>query len=344
LSAPEPQPIAAQTLVGDIGATNARFGLLDAAAKVDRIRVRPCSDYVGLAEAIEDYLDAVRHDNPEPRPFSRPRAAALAVAASVEGDHVAFINQHWFFSQTSLKSRLNLDRLLIVNDFGALAAGAPHLPSSDLRWIGGGVARDHYVPKAMIGVLGPGTGLGVGGVFPVDRHWVALTGEGGHVSLAAGSEREGRVLEAMRRRFGHASAERALSGRGLVNLYQILADIDGAIAQPYAPAEVTEMAISGGDAHCREALDMFADMLGTEAGDLALTLGAKGGIYVGGGIVPKLGKDFPAQRFRRRFEEKGRLYPYIADIPTFIILHQFPAFVGLAALLRGGSTLAVPLD
>ena len=131
----------------------------------------------------------------------------------------------------------------------------------------------------MIGVLGPGTGLGVGGVFPVERHWIALTGEGGHVSLPAGTEREGRVLEVMRRRFGHASAERALSGRGLVNLYEILAEIDGVPTKPYAPADVTEMAVSGGDAHCREALEMFAGMLGTEAGDLALTLGAKGGLY-----------------------------------------------------------------
>lgn len=336
--------LAAPTLVGDIGATNARFGLLDAAGTVDGIRVGPCSDHVGLAEAIEAYLDAARRDSPEPHAAPRPRAAALAVAAAVAGDHVAFVNHHWFFSQAALRSRLDLDHLLIVNDFGALAAGVPHLQSHDLRWIGGGPARDHYVPKAMIGVLGPGTGLGVGGVFPVERHWIALTGEGGHVSLPAGTEREGRVREIMRRRFGHASAERALSGRGLVNLYEILAEIDGATAKPYGPADVTEMALSGGDAHCREALDMFADMLGTEAGDLALTLGAKGGIYIGGGIVPRLGKEFPAQRFRRRFEEKGRLYPYISDIPTFVILHRFPAFVGLAALLRGDSIIPVALE
>ena len=139
--------LAAQTLVGDIGATNARFGLLDAAGTVDHIRVGPCTDHVGLAEAIEAYFNAVRRDSPEPPAALRPRVAALAVAAAVAGDHVAFINHHWFFSQSALKSRLGLDRLLMVNDFGALAAGVPHLKSHDVHWIGGGPARITMCPR-----------------------------------------------------------------------------------------------------------------------------------------------------------------------------------------------------
>jgi glucokinase len=335
------ETIAALSLVGDIGATNARFALLDAAGRIAGIRVLACRDYASLAEAAEAYLDLVRRNRQEPPGApARPTAAAIAVAGPITGDQVTFTNHPWSFSQAALKSRLGLERLLIVNDFAAVAACAPHLGAKDLRWIGGGATADNHVPKAMIGVLGPGTGLGVGGILPVDRRWVAITGEGGHVSLAPASDRESQVLEIMRQRFGHVSAERALSGPGLVNLYRILAEIDGATPEPYLPPQVTEMATADGDPHCREALEMFAEMLGTEASDLALTLGAKGGLYIGGGIVPRLGPAFPAQRFRQRFEQKGRLFPYIADIPSFIICHPFPAFVGLAALLRNASTIA----
>jgi glucokinase len=341
LAAPQSQTSAAFSLLGDIGATNARFGLLDTAGKIDCIRVLACRDFAGLGEAVEAYLERVRSDGLEL--LVRPAAAAVAVAGPVTDDQVAFTNHVWFFSQAALKSSLKLDRLLIVNDFTTVAACAPHLAPSDLDCIGGGATADTG-QKTTIGVLGPGTGLGVGGALPVDGRWVVLTGEGGHVSLAPSTERESRVLDVMRRRFGHASAERALSGPGLVNLYSILAEIDGVTPKPYIPAQVTEMAIGGGDPHCREALAMFAEMLATKASDLALTLGARGGIYIGGGIVPRLGHAFSAQRFRRRFEQKGRLSPYIADIPSFIIRHPFPAFVGLAALLRDASTIAAPLE
>jgi glucokinase len=324
--------IAASSLVGDIGATNARFAVLDATGRIDEIRVLAGRDYPGLAEAVEDYLEITCLP-------ARPTAAAIAVAGPVTDDRVALINRPWIFSQAALKSRLKLDRLLIVNDFGAVAAAVPHLAPSDLHRIGGRATADIYGPKAMIGVLGPGTGLGVGGALLVDGRWVVVTGEGGHVSLAPATEREDQVLDVIRRRFGHASAERALSGPGLVNLYSILAEIDGTTPKPLLPPQVTEIAIAGGDPYCREALDMFAEMLGTEASDLALTLGAKGGIYIAGGIVPRLGTAFPAQRFRQRFEQKGRLFPYIAHIPCFIIRHPFPAFVGLAALLRNASTI-----
>ena len=337
----EPETITALSLVGDIGATNVRFALLDAAGRIDAIQVWACRDFAGLAEAADAYLECARVDCSEAAGApARPRAAAIAVAGPVTDDQVAFINHPWSFSQAALKSRLKLDRLLIVNDFAAVAAGTPYLATRDLHWIGGGEVGEVYVPKAMIGALGPGTGLGVGGILPVDGRWVALTGEGGHVSLAPATDRESEVLGVMRRRFGHASAERALSGPGLVNLYSVLAEIDGATPKPYLPPQVSEMAISGRDPHCREALEMFADMLGTVASNLALTLGAKGGIYIGGGIVPRLGPDFPAHRFRQRFEQKGRLFPYIADIPTFVIRRQFPAFVGLAAVLRNTTTIA----
>lgn len=332
-------------LLGDIGATNARFGLLDADGAIHEIRVLACRDHAGLAEAVDAYLEAVHFDAPETiEARIRPEAAAIAVAGPVTDDQITFTNHPWGFSQAALQSTLGLDRLLIVNDFSAVAAGAPHLRASDLACIGGGAAADVTVPNATIGVLGPGTGLGVSGIVPIDGRWVALTGEGGHVSLAPTNDRESRVLKVMRQRFGHVSAERALSGPGLVNLYDILCEIDGVMPKPYVPAQVSEMAVAGGDAHCREALEMFADMLGSVAGDLALTLGATGGIYIAGGIVPRLGRNFPALRFRRRFEQKGRLRPYVAGIPSFVIRHPFPAFAGLAALLRSHSKIALPLD
>ena len=339
MAAPYSEGTTAVALLGDIGATNARFSLLDTAGRIGQIRILACRDYAGLAEAAEVYLKGTHSDGAEAigRP-ARPRAGAIAVAAVVTGDQIAFTNHPWFFSQVALKSRLELDRLLIVNDFSAVAAAAPHLGMSDLGWIGNGAAPDIYAPEAIIGVLGPGSGLGAGGTLPVAGRWLALAAEGGHVALAPRTERESCVLNVMRQRFGYVSAERALSGPGLVNLYRILAEIDGAPPAPYIPAQITDLAIRGGDPHCREALDMFAEMLGTVAGDLALILGAKGGIYIAGGIVPRLGSGFPAVRFRARFDDRGRLRPYVADIPSFVIRHPFPAFVGLAALLRGAST------
>jgi len=331
-------------LLGDIGATNARFALLDGTGMIGHIRVLACADHAGLAEAAEAYLKQARAEEAGGTggEAHRLRAAAIDVAGPVAGDQVTLTNHPWSFSQAALKGRLGVERLLIVNDFAAVAAAAPHLGMSELGWLGGGTAPPTiYAPEETIGVIGPGSGLGVGCILPVgEGRWMALAGEGGHVSLPPVTAREGQVWEAMRQRFGHVSAERALSGPGIVNLYTILAELDGAIPKPLSPAEVTEGALDRHEPHCRLALEMFADILGTVAADLALTLGARGGIYIAGGIVPRLAADFPAARFRARFEDKGRLSHFLIDIPTFVIRHPFPAFVGLAALLRGGSAIA----
>ena len=331
-------------LLGDIGATNARFALLDGTGMIGHIRVLACADHAGLAEAAEAYLKQAGAEEAGGTggEAHRLRAAAIDVAGPVAGDQVALTNHPWSFSQAALKARLGVERLLIVNDFAAVAAAAPHLGMSELGWLGGGTAPPTiYAPEETIGVIGPGSGLGVGCILPVgEGRWMALAGEGGHVSLPPATAREGQVWEAMRQRFGHVSAERALSGPGIVNLYTILAELDGAVPRPLSPAEVTEGALDRHEPHCRLALEMFADILGTVAADLALTLGARGGIYIAGGIVPRLAADFPAARFRARFEDKGRLSHFLIDIPTFVIRHPFPAFVGLAALLRGGSAIA----
>ncbi len=314
-------------LLGDIGATNARFALRDAGGAIGRVAVLACAEHAGLAEAIEAYLGEVRR----PGELLRPRAVALDVAGPVAGDRIALTNHPWSFSRAELGRRLGAERLVVVNDFAAVAAAAPFLAEAEVEQLGGGAPA----ADAPIGVIGPGSGLGVGGILPAGGRWIALEGEGGHVSLPAATAREALILERLRRRFGHVSAERALSGPGLANLYAALSEIEGKPARPYRPAEISDPAVCAEDALCREAVETFAEMLGTVAGDLALTLGARGGVHIGGGIVPRLGAGFPRERFRRRFEEKGRLGAYLAPIPAFVIRHPFPAFVGLAALLDG---------
>jgi glucokinase len=182
-------------------------------------------------------------------------------------------------------------------------------------------------------VLGPGSGLGVSGLVPAGPRWRALTGEGGHVTMAPATERENAVLEWMRRHFDHVSAERCLSGPGLVNLYNGLAAVDGVPAASYTAAQITDPATAATDPLCGEATAMFCAMLGTVAGNLALTLGAQGGVFIAGGIVPRLGPRFVESGFRERFEAKGRLKPYLAAIPTYVITHKLPAFLGCAAVL-----------
>jgi len=310
-------------LVGDIGGTNARFGLVSPDGVLLHSSVLADADYAGLGEAIEAYL-AGRGGLP------RPREAAIAVASPVSGDEVRFTNHPWAFSISQLRSRLGFERLEVINDFTAQALALPHLKAGDKLAVGGGTAA----AGAPLAVLGPGSGLGVSGLVPAGGRWVPLSGEGGHVTMAPATDREGAVLAAMRRHFDHVSAERVLSGPGLVNLYNALAEVDGVPAKAFTAAQISDAETGTQEPLCREATGMFCAMLGTVAGDLALTLGAKGGVYIGGGIVPRLGKRFAASPFRERFEAKGRFRDYLAAIPSFVVTHKLPAFLGCAAKLR----------
>jgi glucokinase len=312
-------------LVGDIGGTNARFGLVEPDGSLLHSSVLADADYRGLGEAIEAYL-AERGGLP------RPRQAAIAVASPIAGDAVRMTNHNWAFSISELRSRLGFERLEVINDFTAQALALPHLGPGDKIAVGGGEAQ----PSTPIGVLGPGSGLGVSGLIPVGQRWVPLSGEGGHATMAPVTERESAALAAMRRHFDHVSAERVLSGPGLLNLYNALAEIDGVLARQYTAAQITDVQVGNEDGLCRETAEMFCAMLGTVAGNLALILGAKGGVYIAGGIVPRLGARFAASRFRERFEAKGRFREYLAAIPTFVVTHKLPAFLGCAAALREG--------
>jgi glucokinase len=310
-------------LLGDIGATNARFALADETGKLERVRVFAADEHPGLAAAIAAYLA-------EDGVTSAPREAALAVASPVTGDEVTLTNHPWSFSIAGLKRQLGLARLVVINDFTANALAVPRLRPEDRQPVGGGVATE----GAPIGVLGPGTGLGVSGLVPTPQGFVALATEGGHATLAPADARESAVLDRLRRRFDHVSAERVLSGQGLVTLYTTLAEIAGVPAGPFTPAQIADRAIGESEPLVRDALAMFCAMLGTMAGNLALTLGARGGIYIAGGIVPRLGARFAESAFRQRFEAKGRMRPYLAAIPTYVVAHPIPAFIGLLALLE----------
>jgi glucokinase len=319
-----PGAVAEAWLVGDIGATNARFGLVSPAAKVLHWRSYAVDHYPTIDDALADYLDA-RGDLP------MPRKSAIAVASAITGDRVSMTNHPWSFSIAALKTRFGFERLEVINDFTAQALALPRLGPDDRRTVGGGTPA----PGAPLAVLGPGSGLGVSGLVACAAGWVALTGEGGHATMAPATDREGAVLDHMRRHFDHVSAERVLSGPGLVNLYNTLAEIDGVPSRGYTAALITDLGMRGEDPLCVEATAMFCAMLGTMAGNLALTLGARGGVYVAGGIVPRLGRFFADSPFRARFQEKGRFEPYLAAIPTHVVTHEFAAFLGCAALLAG---------
>ena len=311
-------------LVGDIGATHARFGLVSPDGTLLHSRTLADEDYPAIDDAIAAFLS-------ERGALPMPRQGAIAIASPITGDRVAMTNHPWNFSAVALKDRFGFDRLEVINDFTALALALPRLTPQDRLMVGGGAA----VTGAPIGVLGPGSGLGVSGLVASGSSWIALTGEGGHATMAPATDRESAVLDRMRRHFDHVSAERALSGPGLVNLYNTLAELDGVPAQGFTAAQITDLAIRAADPLCVETTRMFCTMLGTMAGNLALTLGARGGVYIGGGIVPRLGQTFVQSPFREGFEAKGRFQAYLAAIPTFVVIHPLPAFLGCAALLAG---------
>ncbi len=322
-------------LLGDVGGTNARFALQLAPGKIDMIRVYRCADFPEFADAIEAYLAECGHP--------AVRHAAIDIANPVQGDDVKMTNHSWAFSIEATRRRLKLDTLLIVNDFTALAMALPRLDPSQLRQVGGGKAR----PASVIGLVGAGTGLGVGGLIASDGRWIALNSEGGHVSFSPADEREAAILQYCWKTYAHVSAERLVSGPGIELIYQALADRNGVQdAEPLVAPEIVTRALAGTDELSMEVLECFCAMLGTVAANLAVTLGTLGGIYIGGGIVPRLGDYFARSPFRARFESKGRFTDYVSQIPTFVITAPYPAFTGVSAILTehlGDGGNAIPI-
>jgi len=310
-------------LVADIGGSNARFGLLrDGVSKPFECRTLPTGDFPNFVDAVEHYMALCGSPT--------VTEAAVAIANPVTGDAIKMTNQHWSFSTEQARKHLRLDRLLMLNDFAALAMSLPQLPMQDLRQLGG---RER-LQQAPCALLGPGTGLGVSALLPAgDGRWVPLAGEGGHITAAAADDYEAEIIACLRREFGHVSAERVLSGMGLCNLYRAVTQLAGRSGPALTPAEVTQRGLAGEDADCAAALALFCSFLGTAAGSLALTIGALGGVYIGGGIVPRLGDYFHQSEFRSRFEAKGRLSGYLSPIPAYVIHAENPALIGAALAL-----------
>ena len=322
-------PSAAATpprLLADIGGTNARFALETERGRFEQIEVLACADHATLADALRTYL-------------ALPQVAALvgravlngaiAIANPIVGDQVRMTNHHWSFSIEALRRECGFEQLAVVNDFTALARALPFLAHGDKRQVGAG----QPVAGSPIGLLGPGTGLGVSGLIPTGTGWTALLSEGGHATFPPADARENAILQFAWREHSHVSAERLICGDGLELIHRALAHIYNRADAPLKAAEITRRALAGECALCDEVVDVFCGMLGTMAGNLALTLGSQGGVYVGGGIVPRLGERFDRSPFRARFEAKGRFEGYLAAIPTYVITARYPAFVGVAAVL-----------
>ncbi len=318
-------PASGARLLADIGGTNARFALETGPGRFEAIEVLSCQEHASLADAIRAYLAL-------PQVAGRAgglRHAAIAIANPVTGDHVRMTNHHWAFSIEALRQECGFATLVVVNDFSALARSLPHL-GEHKRQIGGGAP----VADAPLGLLGAGTGLGVSGLIPAPggAGWTALRSEGGHTSFSPVNELEVAILQYAWREFEHVSSERLLSGAGVELIYRALSERAGRPDSLSAP-EISRRALEGECAVCDAVLDAFCGMLGTAAGNLAITLGAQGGVYIGGGIVPRLGERFVQSSFRRRFEQKGRFSAYLAQVPTYLITAEYPAFLGVSAIL-----------
>jgi glucokinase len=308
-------------LLADIGATHARFALESAPGVLRNVAVLLCDDYPGIVPLLHAYLAQLGG--------VRISHAAFALANPISGDFIRMTNRDWQFSTDEVRRTLGLTTLLIVNDFTALAMALPGFKPDDLLQIGEGKPQPH----AVAGVLGPGTGLGVSGVIPTVDGFVTLGSEGGHVNFAPSDEREFAILQYAWREWQHVSNERLISGPGMEIIYRALALRNGVQAPNRTAAEIAGSALEQNDPLCLEVLECFAGMLGSAAANLAVTLGAFGGIFIGGGIVPRVAQWFATSPFRARFEAKGRFSDYLAQIPTYVIMTPNPALYGVASIL-----------
>jgi glucokinase len=307
-------------LIADIGGTNARFAIVEDGA----IRGEAClkvADFAGPVEAARHYLEGGT---------AHPSRAAFAVAGPVTGaDAFELTNHPWRFSIAATRHALDLAWLELINDFHAVALGVLDAEPGAIRQIGGGTA----VRNGNIGILGPGTGLGMASLVWDPQHgaYVAVSGEGAHSTVPVGSAREFALIEWLRReKYSHVSVERVCSGKGLANLYQAIRGVDGRELPELTPEDIAARALSGECEACREALTLMLGFLGRVAGNLALTINATGGVYFAGGILPKLGASYvESSRLRGSFTAKGRFTAYVDRIPTFLIEDPFLPLKGL---------------
>jgi glucokinase len=310
-------------LVGDVGGTNARFALVDTEGRIRNLHVFEAKQYASLTDVIADYLKrTVGH--------RRPPRAVIAVAGPVLDGEIEFTNLDWQVSEGDLLAHFEFEAVKLINDFAGQALACPLLTADDLRPLGPKIRGGSDCPMV---VLGAGTGFGVAGLARGDRGDMALPTEGGHAAFAPSDEVEYAVWKRLKAQHGRVSIERLLSGQGLYDLYLTLVEMRG--SHPFLADQRAVMdAGNAGDELAGETLDRFCGVLGAVAGDLALTFGARGGVFVSGGIAPRMAERLATGTFRERFEDKGRLRPYVEQIPTSLVLHPYPAIVGAARELE----------
>jgi len=306
-------------LVGDIGGTNARFALASGES-LSCLDSSKAAEHAGVLEAVTRFLH---------RECKEPilEGVALGVAGPVHNGKSVITNTGWTVDRKALQSHLHCQAVYLLNDFEALAWSLPRLSASQLVPLHAGKAAID-APQV---VLGPGTGFGAACLVRHEGRLATVTGEAGHATYPAASESEHEIVGRLRKRFDHVSIERVLSGPGLQNLYSVLAEISGIDVPPRRASEVAEAGLQGTCAICSQAVDAFCEMLGTVAGNLALTFGAAGGVYIAGGIVPRILQRLQRSRFEERFLAKGRYRSYLQNVPVHVIVHPDASLVGLAA-------------
>ncbi|MYS80932.1 glucokinase [Embleya scabrispora] len=321
-------------LVADIGGTNARFAVVtEPGGQPERVLGLRSEDHVDLAAAIEDYLDRSG--------AARPSAICAAVAGPVHGDRFRLTNGAWVLSIAETRVKLGVPDLHLINDFEALALSLPHLAGDDLIVVGDRLP-DPTLPMA---VLGPGTGLGVAGLVPIPGGgWVPLPGEGGHVLLRPAHGPDAAALEVLREErggLGTVTAEHVLSGPGLCRLHRCTAAVHGVAAEALSPADISSRALDGTDEVCVATVETFCRLLGTFAGGVALTMGARGGVFLAGGILPRITEMLLKSEFRMGFETNPTMAPYLHRISTALVVAPHPALRGASAWLDARSTRLV---
>lgn len=313
-------------LVGDIGGTNARFGLWRE-QRVESVRVLPTRDHARPEDAVHAYLGDIGLD------VEALGVVCLACAGPVSGDEFRFTNNHWRFSRKAFSETFGLDELLLINDFTAMALGVTRLGAGELVNVCPGQAEPG-LPRL---VIGPGTGLGVATLLPMaGGSWRALPSEGGHACLAVGSAREAAIWACLHARLGHVNAEAILSGGGLLQLYRVSCELDQRPTRLSSPAEVTAAALAG-DAYAAQVLEQFCVWLGRIAGDKLLTTGARGGLYIAGGVVPRFVEFFIGSGFRQGLRDKGEMGRYFDQVPVWLVTAEHPGLEGAGVALQQGA-------
>lgn len=318
-------------LVADVGGTNVRFALVDRDAQgrlaIHKAQHYATRDYPGMAEAAAVYLKQCA-------PPIAPNSAAFAVAGPVSDGKITFTNSDWAFSEKELSEKLGNIPVRLINDFEALAYAVPHFGAKDTIVIGPKLRAPEASRKTYC-ILGPGTGLGMAGLVCDGTHDIALVTEGGHAGFAPGNALEIAILECLHKRYDHVSRERLLSGAGLRNLYDALCEIEDVEKADPKPEEITAEALRDGQSFCARVFGVFCAILGSAAGDAALTMGARNGVYLAGGILPDAVDFLQKSEFRTRFAAKDRFHDYLAAIPTYLIVHPYAALLGAASQLAG---------